>query len=145
MMGRTHKQLFWFSASGLAGFLVDTLVLYLLLNLHGPYVARLFSFLSAVVTTWLINKKFTFKNRTSGQSAGHEFFFYLCLMLLGGGVNYGLYALLISQYHFVNTYPIIGVAAGSLAGMLINFITSKTILYRFSCAKEDGSAQPPST
>lgn len=135
-MDRTLKQLFWFSVSGLIGFLVDTLVLYILLAQLGPYVARLLSFISAVITTWLINKKFTFDNKTSGLSPGHEFFFYLCLMLCGGSFNYGTYAILISQYDFINTHPIIGVAAGSLMGLLINFFTSKTILYRLSSAKE---------
>ena len=135
-MDRTLKQLFWFSVSGWSGFLVDTLVLYILLAQFGPYVARLVSFLSAVIITWLINRKLTFNNKTSGLSVGHELFFYLCLMLFGGGFNYGTYVILISQYDFINAHPIIGVAAGSLMGLLINFFTSNTILYRLSSAKE---------
>lgn len=141
-MNRTLKQLFWFSVSGLIGFLVDTLILYILLAQFGPYVARLFSFLSAVITTWQINKKLTFNNKTSGLSTWHEFFFYLCLMLFGGSFNYGTYAILISQYDLINAHPIIGVAAGSLMGLLINFFTSKTILYRLPPAKGKSCKTP---
>lgn len=140
-MIRTLRQLFLFSVSGLIGFVVDVLVLYLLLGLAGHYIARIFSFLSAVVVTWLINRKFTFKNNISGRSAKSELLFYLCLMLFGGAFNLGVYAILVDRYDFISANPVLGVAAGSLAGLLINFATSRTVLYRITCAPPQVAGQ----
>jgi hypothetical protein len=52
-------------------------------------------------------------------------------MLGGGLVNYGLYAFLVGSNATVAAYPILGVVAGTLAGMTINFCTSKFVLFRF--------------
>ncbi|ACO77817.1 hypothetical protein AvCA_16020 [Azotobacter vinelandii CA] len=56
---------------------------------------------------------------------------YLLLMLIGGGVNYGVYAWLIVSSPFASQYPVVGVAAGSLAGMFVNLVNSRYLLYRF--------------
>ena len=53
-------------------------------------------------------------------------------MLAGGSVNYGIYAWLIVSYPLVLQYPIIGVAAGSIAGLAVNLLSSRFLLYRFS-------------
>jgi putative flippase GtrA len=124
-------QLFWFGISGVTGFIVDSGVLYLLKGSLGPYVARLVSFLCAAFSTWLFNRAITFRNRKSGHSTAREFGIYLALMMIGGSVNYGVYALLISRYAFIAHAPVYGVAAGSVAGMTINLLTSRFILYRF--------------
>lgn len=139
-MNKHLRSLFWFSFAGLVGFLVDVIVLYLLKSLLGLYVSRVFSFFSAVVATWLINRKVTFKDNSSGHSNRNELLIYLLLMLFGGIANYTTYALLISKYGWATNYPITGVAAGSLAGMLINFVTSKTLLFRFTAPHKNGSA-----
>lgn len=123
-------QLFWFGISGVTGFIVDSGVLYILKGSLGPYVARIISFLSAAFATWLFNRAITFRSRKSGHSTAREFGIYLSLMLIGGSVNYGVYALLIARYALIAQYPVIGVAAGSLAGMTINLLTSRFILYR---------------
>ena len=125
------RQLFWFVVAGGAGFVVDTGVLYLLKNALGLYGARLVSFLCAVFATWLINRALTFHDRKSGLSVKKEFFVYLCLMIIGGGFNYGVYAFLIHTYSGIAQYPVFGVAAGSIAGMTVNLLTSKYLLFRF--------------
>lgn len=124
------RELFFFAISGCLGFLVDTAVLYLLMGSMGPYIARGLSFLSAVLFTWLFNRSVTFKGKSSNMKAGSEFASYLLLMLCGGAVNYGIYSCLISAYRIVFEHPVIGVAAGSIAGMFVNLATSKLILFR---------------
>lgn len=125
------SQLFWFSVSGILGLLIDTTVLYALKSSLGLYQARLISFLCAVIATWLLNRSITFRAHRSKHSIKKEFFIYLGLMVAGGLVNYGLYAWLIMHYAIIATYPVLGVAAGSLAGMLVNLCTSRHILFRF--------------
>lgn len=124
------REIFFFGISGAIGFLVDTAVLYLLLGYCGPYVARAFSFLAAVIVTWLFNRKITFKDKSSCMKPQNEFLSYFVLMLGGGSVNYGLYSWLISTYEIALEYPIIGVAAGSIAGMVVNLATSRFFLFR---------------
>jgi putative flippase GtrA len=122
---------FWFAMAGVVGFLVDTGVLYLLKGALGVYVARLFSFLCAAISTWLFNRAVTFRGRESGHSKGKEFGLYLALMLIGGSINYGTFALLVSRLPQVAEFPVLGVAAGSLAGMVVNLLTSRFLLFRF--------------
>ncbi len=131
-MVKFPAQLFWYALSGVAGFVVDSTVLYLLKDMMGLYAARLVSFLCAAFSTWLINRAITFRNRKSGHSKGKEFSLYLALMSIGGCVNYSVYALMIARYSMIALYPVFGVAAGSLAGMTVNLLTSRYLLFRFS-------------
>lgn len=110
--------------------MVDTAVLYLLRGCWGPFIARGFSFFAAVLVTWLFNRAITFKKKRSGMNPQNEFFSYLLLMLGGGVINYGLYSWLITAYKIVLENPIIGIAAGSIAGMVVNLATSRFILFR---------------
>ncbi|NTW52691.1 MAG: GtrA family protein [Chlorobiaceae bacterium] len=124
-------QFVLFGVAGVVGFLVDTTVLYLLKGLMGVYGARVISFLFAAFATWLFNRAITFRDQKSGHSTIREFGIYLALMTIGGSVNYGIYALLISRHEIIAQNPVIGVAAGSIAGMLINLLTSRFLLFRF--------------
>ena len=51
-------------------------------------------------------------------------------MLIGGSVNYCHYTWLINNFKIIMQNPVIGVAIGSFAGMLINLISSRLIIYR---------------
>lgn len=126
------RSIFFFGLVGFVGFFLDTAVLYLLLGALGPFYARIISFLVAVFSTWAINRKLTFGERNSGLSARREFIAYFSLMLVGGVINFGIYALLIVKYEFVLIHPVVGVAAGSIGGMAINFVSSRFLLYRFN-------------
>lgn len=132
------REVFCFGLSGFLAFLVDTAVLYILWGYFGPYSARGVSFLAAVATTWIFNRSVTFKQRRSSLNAQWEFLTYLLLMLGGGAVNYGIYAWLIMSYQLVVDFPVIGVAAGSLSGMIVNLTTSRFILYHQHVDKRRG-------
>jgi len=127
---RLFKELFLFGLVGVLGFAVDTLFLYALKSELGPFYARLVSFIAAVFVTWLANRNLTFRKKKSTLTIPAELTAYFGLMLLGGVVNYGTYAWLIIKYPVVLADPIIGVAIGSIAGMCINFTTSRLIVFR---------------
>lgn len=138
------RRLFRFAVSGTAGFLVDAGLLAALvtgLDLN-PYLARIPSFLSAVTTTWLINRYWTFADRR-GRHAGAEWRRYLLAMSGGAAVNYGVYALLLATVALVAAWPVLGVAAGSLAAMVVNFASSSRWI--FPVATPAPVAGPPST
>ena len=120
------RQLFWFAIAGTLGFLVDAGVVSLLVNGldWNPYLARLLSFLCAVATTFAFNRRFTFAAAGRGdlrRQAGQ----YLLAMLGGFAVNYGAYALLVYQFELVRQWPVIGVAVGSIAGLVVNFLAAR--------------------
>ena len=128
-------QVLRFGIVGGIGFLVDAGLLHLMLKLGlGYYGGRLVSFLAAVTTTWILNRSFTFRRESPpeenprGHPAG-EWLTYLGLMVIGGVVNYGTYAAAIELSEPVRRYPVLGVALGSIAGMAINFWTSKTLVF----------------
>ena len=135
-MKNSIRLIFLFGVSGVIGFIVDSAVLYLLKSSLGLYYARGVSFFCAAFATWLVNRTITFKDRESGLSKRREFSRYLVLMLGGGLVNYLVYAVLVGRLAIVGDHPILGVAAGSLAGMFINLATSRFLIFRFSSAKQ---------
>jgi len=57
----------------------------------------------------------------------------------GGLVNYLVYATLVTFSATAHTHPVLGVAAGSLAGMVFNFTISKLLVFR----REDPDPPPP--
>ena len=94
------------------------------------YSGRVVSFLAAATATWILNRSFTFRRDSASEThpAG-EWLAYLGLMVIGGLVNYGTYAAAVALLEPVHRHPVIGVAMGSIAGMAINFWTSKTLVF----------------
>jgi putative flippase GtrA len=124
------RELVLFGLVGVIGFLVDSGVLYLLKSSMGLYYGRLFSFISAVMTTWILNRHLTFSKRASGLSLWSEFSRYFGLMLGGGVINYTSYALLVYFVEFVARQPVWGVAVGSCAGMIVNYLLARFFIFR---------------
>jgi putative flippase GtrA len=124
------REVFLFGAIGAVGFAVDVVVLYGLNSTLGPFVARVISFLAAASTTWILNRTITFKNSESNMNRRKEFLVYISLMLVGGLVNYACYSWLIINSETAAKYLFFAVAAGSLAGMTINFTGTRLLLFR---------------
>ena len=56
-----------------------------------------------------------------------EFLKYYSAMVLGGAVNVGSFWILMQLSSIVSNYPVLGIAFGSIAGLVTNFITSKIL------------------
>ncbi|CAN7174675.1 GtrA family protein [Pseudorhodoferax sp. LjRoot39] len=117
-------------AGGLA-FLVDAGVLYALTTWAGagPYCARLVSFLCAVSTTWLFNRSITFADTRAESSRWLEWGRYLVSQLGGFAANYFVYAALVWRMDIVGRWPVLGVAAGSLAGLVLNYVSARRYVF----------------
>lgn len=124
-------QLAVFAVAGTIGFIVDGGIVQLLVSVAGwnPYLARLLSFLAAVVVTWVINRAITFSGVRRHGILG-EWLRYLLAMSGGFVVNFATYSLLVFHYGLVQRWPVLGVAAGSLAGMACNFVLARWWIYR---------------
>lgn len=118
-----------FAAAGVAGLAVDMLVLYLGMELGlGKYLGRVASFLAAVWVTWQINRRYTFNGAAAG-SLWREWWRYLLAMAGGGLVNYAVYCGVLAWFADAPLLPQLAVAAGSLAGMAVNFISAKFFVF----------------
>jgi len=118
-----------FGVVGTAGFVVDTAVLYAAMAAGaGLYGGRVLSYIAAATATWALNRAWTFRTAERGR-AGRQWMLFLLVNLLGFAVNYTTYALLVSNLAVAAAYPILGVAAGSLAGMMGNFFLSRRFVF----------------
>lgn len=114
-----------FCMVGAAGFVVDTTTLYALIALGveaGP--ARGGSFACAVAFTWLLNRRLTFSPPQHGSMA-REVLQYLASMSLGALLNLTVYALVLRYSHAGVMAPALGVAAGSVVGLGVNFLSAR--------------------
>lgn len=129
----TAAKLFRFGLVGVAGFAVDSGVLMLCLRFTplGPYASRPLSFGAAVTTTWLLNRRFTFDSRDDPLP---EYLRFIAANSLGALVNLAVYSLFIWVVGARGGRPVLGVAAGSLCGLVVNFCLSDRLVFRQSRA-----------
>jgi len=118
-----------FGVVGTIGFVVDTAVLYAGLALGlGLYGGRAVSYLVAATTTWALNRLWTFRGRGDGP-VHQQWALFLLVNLVGFAMNYGTYAALIAFVPLVAAHPVLGVAAGAVAGMFGNFVLSRQLVF----------------
>jgi putative flippase GtrA len=55
---------------------------------------------------------------------------YLVLNLIGFAANYGTYAALVAWTEIGARHLVLSVAAGSVAGMFINFVVARQVIFR---------------
>jgi putative flippase GtrA len=128
---RLAQEFLRFGVVGTIGFVVDTAVLYGALALGaGLYGGRAISYVTAATTTWLLNRAWTFRHRGGGQQAHRQWALFVVVNLGGFVLNYGTYALLVAYVPLVAAHPVLGVAAGSVAGMFSNFVLSRQLVFR---------------
>ena len=130
-LGRLAVQFGKFGLVGIVGLGVDVAVLYLLMAETGlgPYGARLLSFLAAASTTWALNRTFTFRGAHNGTLLT-QWARFIAANAFGGLINYGTFAVMVASLAAVAAHPVLGVAAGSIAGMFFNFAASKKLVFR---------------
>lgn len=120
-----------FALVGVLGFIIDAgLLNLLLLGGLGFYGGRAISFLAAATATWGLNRSFTFRRNSAHGKLRHEWATYIGLMVLGGIVNYGVYALAIEGSPLARVHPESGVALGAVAGMLVNYWNARFLFRR---------------
>lgn len=131
-----------FLVSGVLGFIVDASIVQALVGLFGanPYAARVVSFLCAASSTWAFNRHYTFAGKRRYADARGELARYLVAMVGGFVLNYGTFVAVLALMPLAHRWPVIGVAAGSLAGAVLNFLTSKFWIFR---SPSDSTTRPP--
>jgi putative flippase GtrA len=123
-------QFLRFAMVGTAGFVVDAAALYATMHYTGAnhYAGRLVSYLLAASFTWALTRRYTFQAQRSASRLG-EWARFLVSNALGGLLNYATYAVLVVSSSTVFAHPVLGVAAGSIAGLLVNFLLSRRFVF----------------
>ncbi len=120
-----------FGVVGCGGFIVDSsfiLAATMILGL-GPYGGRFFSFLIAATFTWYANRRFTYPDRRS-SSLFREWIRFLTANTAGAALNFLTYMFGVYLFGSTSTILVLAVAAGSIAGMLLNFALSHRFVFR---------------
>ena len=124
------RQFISFGIVGVAGFLVDAGVLQIAIAAGlGLYAGRVVSYLLAATATWLLNRRYTFGRSARGSPLA-EWARFVVSQLSGASINLSTYALLVYFSPLVAARPTIGVAAGSIAGLLVNFLAARAYAFR---------------
>lgn len=120
-----------FGVVGTIGFAVDTATVYalhFLLRLD-LYSAGALAYVVAATATWALNRAWTFRDAAREKPA-RQWALFLAVQLIGFALNRGTYAALIAWLPIASAHPVIAVAAGSIAGMGVNFLTARLIVFR---------------
>ncbi|EHM02360.1 GtrA-like protein [Acetobacteraceae bacterium AT-5844] len=119
-----------FGVVGTLGFVVDTATLYAAMAAGaGLYLGRVLSYVTAASANWALNRAWTFR-QAERSSRRKQWAMFLLVNLVGFATNYGTYTALVSSWPLAAAHPVIGVAAGSLAGMAGNFLLSRRFVFR---------------
>jgi putative flippase GtrA len=141
-LARLLGEFLRFGVVGTVGFVVDAAVLMAAIALGlGPWLGRVLSYLLGATTTFGLNRAWTWRS-TPRDAVGRRWAIFLAVNLVGFACNYGTYAALITGVPLVAANPVLGVAAGSLAGMLGNFFLSRRFVFG---AGGSGRAVPTGT
>lgn len=124
-----RRRILPFAIAGSIGFLADAGLLLLTAPIIGPFGGRLISFAFAVLVTWIINRNFAFADKASQGGRAREFIRYFGAMLPGAAVNWLAYGIVAALWQSPFGL-VLGVVAGSLAGMVTNLIAADRIAFR---------------
>lgn len=138
---RTTAQFLRFCLVGSSGLLIDTAVLFgLVETIHlDPRLAAIFAFLSAVTWNYVLNRKWTF-NQSGATRLSYSFFFFFLISVTGLGIRIGVMDLLLRYLGMgEGRWYILASIIGICAATLFNFIGSKYIAFsrRLQSTKTD--------
>ncbi len=96
------------------------------------YVSRLISFTLASFTTWLLNRKHTFRKLDSlpGISRTREYIRYVIIQIGGALLNLGIFMWLVAENPALQAMPIIPLAVGAGVALVFNFLGARIWVYQ---------------
>jgi putative flippase GtrA len=126
-----------FGIVGCSGFFWNTGAVY---ALRGPLgavlpglwpldVAEAVGFFVAASANWALNRWWTFSHVTRG-AMHRQWLRFLGVNAVGFVFNCGVYFALVAAYATVRHQPVLGIMAGSVAGLTCNYFLSKTFVFR---------------
>lgn len=126
----TVNALWKFMAVGCIGFIVDAALLTAIVGstVWAPWQARIPSFLAAVATTWLLNRRYAFAGRGLQRDA-LEAVLYGAIQIGGALLNFAVFSLSLWRFPRLGTILVVPLALGAVAGLAFNFALGNGLLY----------------
>lgn len=126
----TGDALWKFIVVGCFGFVVDAALLTAIVALTdwAPWRARIPSFLAAVATTWLLNRRYAFAGRGLQRDA-LEALLYGAIQIGGALLNFAVFSLSLWRFPRMGTILVLPLALGAVAGLAFNFALGNGLLY----------------
>lgn len=118
-----------FGVVGTLGFVWDTATVYATSPWVGLYAAGLVAYLVACTLNWLLNRLWTFRDHEHG-GALRQWTLFVASNAGGFVLNRGTFFALVAAMPLCRNYPVLAVAAGSLAGMFANFTVASRVVFR---------------
>jgi len=120
-----------FAMIGALGFITEAIILTALVQAAHwlPWHARIPSFLTAVLMTWLLNRKHTFAGRELG-CRGIEALSYVAIQICGAAINLAIFGVCLASLPALAHIPVVPLGIGAVAGFAFNFAASNLLLYR---------------
>jgi len=124
-MPRLAPQLVRFIVVGGIGFIADAGLVFLLTRLGmSPIAARIPSIATAILLTWYLNRRLTFK--VAHASSAGELVRYSGVALVSACLNFAVYTALVLG----GVIPEVAVAVATIALMAVNFFGYKLFAFR---------------
>jgi putative flippase GtrA len=95
----------------------------------GAVSARAVAIPVAVLATWALNRRFTFPEAQGGPALA-SLARYIGVSAVGAAVNFIVYTALVLTSATVAAHPMAGLAAGSIAALLVNYLGSRHFAFR---------------
>lgn len=118
-----------FGVVGVIGYAIDTATVYALRGSLGLYGAGLVSFVVAASGNWILHRVWTFRG-LGGGAIHRQWLTFLAANALGFLLNRGAYVALIATSALCAKEPFLATAGGAIAGMGVNFVMSRQIVFR---------------
>jgi putative flippase GtrA len=127
---REGKMFFLFGIVGAIAFVIDAVILKIGLSMGLDRVlARIISITIGMHFTFAVNRIWAFK-AMRGQPLIQQWAAYVMSNIAGASVNYATFLLLTQPGAWLQDAPVLGVAAGSIAGMFVNFGGARLLAFR---------------
>jgi putative flippase GtrA len=127
---RSARELLKFLTVGGIGFVVEAVILTSLTMLASwsPWEARIPSFISAVLITWALNRRHTFRG-LGLQRSSLEALCYAGIQVGGALINLAIFGACLALLPQLARIPVIPLAIGAIGGFAFNFVLSSKWLY----------------
>ncbi len=135
------NQFATFGGVGAIGFLVDSATFLLMTSQccgWSPLKARLLSAYISLTVTWVLNRRFTFRERIS-LDARSEYIRYLIAQIVGLLANLSIFGLCIAFVPTLRARPFLALCIGASVALVLNFTTARTYAFRADERQSTGS------
>jgi len=125
------SQFVGFAIVGALGTITNLIIFFIFVDVikFNPIIISIIAFLIAVTQNYILNHKWTFKNRVADKKLSFEKYIkFIMASLLGLAVNLLVLKLILRYYDL--PLKVIAQATGILAGMTVNFVISKFYVFK---------------